>query len=149
MSDQEVKSYLRSALALIVDAEQARVSAILDDSKVRIAQGIEKMRPVITLIRALKEEVGDVEGLDISPAEQGHMATVYAQTSVTTDRLSISTNYGNTAFVIEESHSFSVDNSWQEDRNEYSSIEDLMARVLKVVGEHIGGQKAQKAHRNA
>lgn len=149
MSDQEIRSYLRSALAIVVDAEQARVSAILDDSNAKIAQGVEKMKPLITLISALKEEIGDVDGLEISPAEHGHMATVRAQTSCTTDSLSISTNYENTAFVIEEFHSFSssFDNSWHEDRNEYSSTGDVMERVLKIVGEHIGSQMAQRTHK--
>lgn len=102
MSEQEIRKHLRSALASVVEAERNRVSEILHDSKIKIAGGIEKMKPVIALIRALKEEVGNVEGLEISPAEHGHMATVRAQTSVTTESLSISTNYDNSAFVIEE-----------------------------------------------
>ena len=149
MSEQEIRNHLRSALAAVVDAEQNRVSGILNDSKIRIAQGVEKMKPLITLIRALKEEVGEVEGLEISPAEHGHMAVVRAQTSVTTESLSISTNYENSVFVIEEFSSFSVDGSWHEDRKEYSSAEDVMARVLEVVGKHIGGQQAQRANKDA
>ena len=148
MSEQEIRNYLRSALAAVVDVEQNRVSAILNDSKIKIAEGIEKMKPIITLIRALKEEVGKVEGLEISPAEHGHMASVRSETSVTTERLSISTNYGNSAFVIEEFSSFSVDGSYHEDRKEYSSAEDVMARILEVVGKHIGGQQAQRAHKD-
>lgn len=149
MSDQEVRSHLRSALAAVVDAEQNRVSAILIDSKIKIAEGIEKMRPIITLIQALKEEVGKVEGLEISPAVHGHMAIVRSETSVTTERLSISTNYDNSTFVIEESSSFLMDGSWHEDRNEYASAEDVIARVLETVGKHIGGQQAQRAHKSA
>jgi hypothetical protein len=149
MSEQEIRNHLRSALAAVVEAEQNRVSAILNDSKIKIAKGIEMMKPLITLIRALKEEVGEVEGLVISTAEHGHMATVRAQTSVTTESLSIKTNYGNSAFVIEEFSSFSIDNSCREDSKEYSSAEDAMARVLEVVGKHIGGQQAQRAHKNA
>lgn len=149
MSEQDIRKHLRSALAEVVEVEQSRVSAILSNSTIKIAEGVEKMRPLITLIRALKDEVGDVDGLDIDPAEHGHMATVRADTSVTTESLSISTNYDNTAFVIEEYSSFSIDNSWQEDRKEFHSTEDVMARVLEVVGKHIGAQQAQKAHRDA
>jgi hypothetical protein len=149
MSEQEIRKHLKNALASVVEAERNRVSEILDTSKLRIAAGVEKMKPIIALIRALKEEVGEVEGLAINPAEHGHMATVRAQTSVTTESLSISTNYENSAFVIEEFNSFSIDNSCHEDRKEYSSAEDVMARVLDVVGKHIGGQQAQQAHRDA
>ena len=136
-------------MAAVVEAEQNRVSVILNESKIKIAEGVEKMRPIITLVRALQEEVGEVEGLEISPAEHGHLATVHAQTSVTTETLSISTNYGKSAFVIEEFSSFSVDGSYHEDRKEYSSAEDVMARVLEVVGKHMGGQQAQRAHKDA
>ncbi len=149
MSGQEFMNHLRSALAAVVDAERNRVSEILNDSKTKIAAGVEKMKPIIILIRALKEEVGDVEGLEINPAEHGHMAVVRAQTSVTTESLSISTNYENSAFVIEEFSSFSIDGSWREDRKEYSLSEDVMARVFEVVGKHIGGQQVQQAHKDA
>jgi len=144
MSEQEIRNHLRSALAAVVEAEQKRVSAILNDSRIKIAKGIEMMKPLITLIRALKEEVGEVDGLVISTAEHGHMATVRAQTSVTTDSLSIKTNYDNSAFVIEEFSSFSIDSSCREVSREYSSAEDAMARVLEIVGKHIGGQQAQR-----
>lgn len=149
MSEQDVRKHLRSALAEVVAAEQSRVSAILSDSKIRIAESVEKMMPIITLIRALKEEVGEIKGLEISPAEHGHMAVIRAETSVTTESLSIKTNYENSAFVIERFSSFSIDDSWHEDRKEFHSSEDVMARVLEVVGKHIGAQQAQKAHKNA
>ena len=149
MSEQEIQNHLRSALAAVVEAEQNRVSVILNESKIKIAEGVEKMRPIITLVRALQEEVGEVEGLEISPAEHGQMATVHAQTSVTTETLSIPTNYGNSVFVIEEFSSFSVDGSYHEDRKKYSSAEDVVARVLEVVGKHMGGQQAQRAHKDA
>lgn len=149
MSEQEIRKHLRSALASVIEAEHNRVSEILNDSKIKVAVSIEKMRPIIALILALKEEVGEVEGLEISPAEHGHMATVRAQSSVTTESLSISTNYENSVFEIEEFSSCSFDNSWHEDRKEYSSAEDVMARVLDLVGKHIGGQQAQQAHKDA
>lgn len=148
MSEQEIRNYLKSALAAVVEAEKSRVSAILNGANIKISRRIEMMKPVITLIRALKEEVGEVEGLTISPAGPGHMATVCVQTSVTTESLSISTNSGNTAFVIEELSAFSVDNSRCEGRVEYRSAEEVMARVLEIVGKHIGGQQAQRMHKN-
>lgn len=149
MSEQEIRKHLRSALASVIETEHNRVSEILNDSKIRLTVSIEKMKPIISLIRALKEEAGKVEGLEISPAEHGHMAIVRAETSVTTESLSISTNYENSAFEIEEFSSFSIDNSWHKDRKKYSSVEDVMARVLDVVGKHIGGQQAQQANKDA
>lgn len=148
MSEEEIRNHLKSALAAVVDTERNRVSAILDDSNVKIAAGIVKMKPIIALIRTLKEEVGEVEGLEISPADHGHMAVIRAQTSVATESLSVSTNYGNSAFVIEEFSSSSVDNSWDEDRKEYPSAEDVMARVLEVVGKHMGAQQAHSVRKD-
>ena len=113
----------------------------------KIAEGVEKMKPLIALIHALKEEVGEVQGLEIRPSEHGHMAIVRATTSVTMESLSISTNYQNSAFLVEEWSSFSVDGSWHEDKKEFQSMEDVMAQVLQVVGKHIGGQQAQNAHK--
>lgn len=39
MSEQEIRNHLRSALAAVVEAEQNRVSTILNDSKIKIAKG--------------------------------------------------------------------------------------------------------------
>jgi len=149
MSDHEIRNHLRSALAAVVEAEQNRVSTILNNGKISQAQGIEMMKPVITLLQALKEEVGEVEGLRISTAPHGHMATVNAGTLVTDDSLSISANYNATAFVVEGSRSYRMDNSHNEYVKEYSSAEEVMARVLDVVGKHIGGQQAQRAYKKA
>ena len=149
MSEQELRNHLRRALATVVDAEKNRVSAILNESKIKIVDGIEKMKPITTLIRTLKEEVGEVDGLEISTTELGDMVIVRAQMSVTTESLSISTNHDNSVFVIEICNSDVVGNSYYDDRKEYTSTEDVMARVLDVVGKHIGAQQAQQAHKDA
>jgi hypothetical protein len=142
MSDERIRSYLRQVLSEVTKREKERVSAILDNADKSIAEGIEKMKPLIQLLKALKDEVGEVEGLKISLADAGHMATVRADTSVTTDSYSISTCYDNSAFTIEAFHSFSVDGSYHEEKKEYASAEEVITKVIELVGNHIGAQQA-------
>ena len=149
MSDDKIRSHLRKALDEVIKAEKERVSAILNEADANIADGIEKMKPLIQLLNALKNEVGEVEGLEISLAEKGHMAAVHAKTSVTYDSFSISTNYENTKYAIEEFSSFSVDDSYREEKYEYDTVEDVMAKVIDLVGKHIGSEQAQSDRDNA
>lgn len=146
MSNPEMKAYLRSALNIAIQDEESRVARILDESSNKIAAGIEKLRPLIALIRALKEEVGEVPGLSIEPADQGHMALIYARTSVTSDSLNIGTNYAGTMFKVEHRSTFTVDGSDRETTQEYPTVEAAMAVVIDLVGKHIGAQSAQDAH---
>ena len=149
MSNDNIRSYLRKALDEVAEEEKNRVSEILSNADISITEGIEKMKPLIQLIIALKDEVGKVKGLEISPAEKGHMATVRATTSVTTDSYSISTNLDNSKFTIEEFSTFSIDGSISEDKNEYETVEDVMAKIIDLVGKHIGSEQAQSERKNA
>jgi hypothetical protein len=149
MADEKIRSYLRRALDEVSIAEKNRVSEILNDADVSISKGIEKMMPLIQLLNALKDEVGTIEGLEISPAAKGHMATVRTKTSVTNDSYSISTNYDNSKYTIDEFSSFSIDGSYREEKNEYETVEDVMAKVIDLVGKHIGAAEAQSEIKNA
>ena len=148
MSDQEIRENIRSALAAIVNNERDRVSTVLNSSKSRMDKGIEKLKPVLALLQVLKDEVGEIDGLEINIADHGHMATVRAETSVSFEMTTISTNYENTAFSIEEYSSFSFDNSTYNNKKEFYSAEDVVAQVMAVVGKHIGSQQAQQMHRD-
>jgi hypothetical protein len=77
------------------------------------------------------------------------MATVRTKTSVTNDSYSISTNYDNSKYTIDEFSSFSIDGSYREEKNEYETVEDVMAKVIDLVGKHIGAAEAQSEIKNA
>lgn len=149
MTNENIRKYLRQALNEVISTEEKRVTEILNDSDTKIAEGIEKMKPLMELLLALKQEVGEVPGLDISLAKHGHMATVVANTSVTYDSYSISTNYDNSKFKIEIFSTFSVDDSIHEETIVFDTADEAMEKIINLVGEHIGGERAQSERTNA
>ncbi len=148
MTDEAIKSHIQQALAAVVDKQKQDVSSHLDDFESKIAEGIQKMAPLMQLLNALKEEAGEVNGLDIDLAEAGHMATVSTRGAVTYDSYSVSTNYDNSKFTIEEFSTFDIDNSVREETHEYDTAEDVMTKVIKLVGEHIGSEQAHADRKN-
>ncbi len=149
MANENIRKHLRQALNEVIGAEEKRVTEILNDSDTKIAEGIEKMKPLMQLLLALKQEVGDVPGLDISLAEHGHMATVRADTSVTHDSYSVSTNYDNSKFKIEVFSTFSIDGSIHEEAIEFDTADEAMEKIIGLVGKHIGGERAQSERTNS
>ena len=79
MSDESIKEHLRAALSDVVAKEKDRIESILDDSDERSKQQFKKMAPLLEAISLLSEEVGTVDGLRVSVADHGHMATVEAK----------------------------------------------------------------------
>ena len=77
MTNENIRKYLRKALNEVISAEEKRVTEILNGSDTKIAEGIEKMKPLMELLLALKQEVGEVPGLDISLAEHGYSRCKY------------------------------------------------------------------------
>ncbi|MCZ6882841.1 MAG: hypothetical protein O7F15_07550 [Gammaproteobacteria bacterium] len=143
MSYDKIRNNLRQALDEGKNLDIESASEIPGDADVRIAEGIEKMKPLIQLLKALNYEVAGVHGLKIKLVELGHIALVEAQTLVTSHSYSISTNHENSKYTVEEFSSFSGDGTFQEDNYEYESVEDVMAKVMSLVGEHIGAMEAQ------
>jgi len=141
MSYDKIRNNLRQALDGGVNLDIESALEIPGD-----AEGIEKMKPLIQLLKALKNEIAGVHGLKIRLLELGHIALVEAQTLVTSHSYSISTNHENSKYTVEEFSSFSGDGTFQEDNYEYESVEDVMAKVMSLVGEHIGAIEAQAAN---
>jgi len=141
MSYDKIRNNLRQALDGGVNLDIESALEIPGD-----AEGIEKMKPLIQLLKALKNEIAGVHGLKIRLVELGHIALVEAQTLVTSHSYSISTNHENSKYTVEEFSSFSGDGTFQEDNYEYESVEDVMAKVMSLVGGHIGAIEAQAAN---
>ena len=83
MITDNVRQHLREALASVSQEEFEGLRSIKVEMKRRISAGVERLRPLVAIIAALKEEVGQVDGLDISVSEHGHMALVSSDEPIT------------------------------------------------------------------
>lgn len=146
---KNIRDHLRKALDEVVQAEKSRVKEVLDNADASTNECVHKMKPLMELLSELKLEVGEVPGLDIDIAGLGHMASVDADTSVTHDSFCISTNSDNSKFQIEVLSTSSVDDSIYEDEVLFDTIEEVMDKVIELVGKHIGGAEAQSERKNA
>jgi hypothetical protein len=133
----------------LMEAMNVETEKNLDNTSttdIRIAEGVEKMKPLMKLLIALKNQVGEVNGLEIRPVETGHEAghivIVQARSAVSTDSYSISTNNDNSLFMVEGFCSFSGDGSFRADNYEYDTVNEVMTKVMNLVAEHIGEVEA-------
>jgi hypothetical protein len=144
MSDANIKKHLRAALDEAINSEKARVHEILDDADQRSAVQREMLAPLLTLIEALRDEVGEVDGLEISTAPHGHIAHVRVTSSTFVCRLSISTTFDNSKFEIEEYSYYTFADGDTERKHRYDTADEAMQYVIKVVGNHIGSAEAHE-----
>ncbi|MCH7821786.1 MAG: hypothetical protein IIA07_07190 [Proteobacteria bacterium] len=148
MSDENIKKHLRAALAEAIDVEKAKVQEMLDDTEKRVADGVTMMAPLIKLIEALRDEIGEVEGLMIRPSIHGHIASVTVRDSASSHRLSISTDLNNEKYAIEETISFSFAPERSETTHKYDTADQAMQHIVKVVGKHIGSAEAHQERKD-
>ena len=101
------------------------------------------MSPVIESLRALKEEIGSVNGIDIGLAQHGHMATVQINSSAQRLAYSISMDAHNNSFEIEERRSYSFgDFEVIEKLHTYESPDLVLSLIVSEVGKHIAQDQA-------
>jgi len=147
MSTDGVRKHLRAALDEIIDREKKHLHNFYDKSDANSAKRIEKMRPLIESLRALKNEIGKVDGVNIDPSEHGHMATVHVNSSVTQQSYSISTNIDNTCFKVEE-YRYDTFGDFEtiEKTHSLESPDLALNLVVDAIGKHIA-QKQVLAER--
>ena len=141
MSEEMIRKHLRSALNEVLSTEKSRFHKFYDESDADIAARIKMMAPVHEALKALKVEAGDVNGLNISPAPHGHMATVKMKSSGSTQRLSISTSIGNSHFTIEEYLDYVFSAESFEKSYKLASAEDVLKLIVEAVGKHIAADQ--------
>lgn len=140
MSDDTIRRHLRAALEEVVSAEKARLHKLYDELDADIASRARTMEPVIAALNALKAEVGEIEGLEISPSPPGRMATIDLNASDSHTSFSISPDIGNSRFLVEIQHvAFSSEDF--DEHHEYSSAEDVLKLVVDAVGKHIASSQ--------
>jgi hypothetical protein len=97
------------------------------------------MRPLIKSLCALNEEIGNIEDIDISPAEAGHMATVRIGNN---ERYSISTSYDNTTFKVEEHHTYIFPEYDTTEKEHQLKTPDLvLSLIVGAVGKYIASKQ--------
>lgn len=143
MSNELMRKHLRAALDVAVGAEAQRVMALFESTDAVQQKRAEMLRPMLEALKALNEEAGRQEGLEISVPPTGHMASVSMKSSASFQRLSISTTPDNSMFQIEEysSYSFSSDGPFER-KHRFSDAESALAMIVDAIGKHIGSNRA-------
>lgn len=142
MANNGVRGHLRAALDEIVAHEKKRLHELYDKNDADIAERINKMHPLIAALKTLKTEIGNVEGIEINPAPHGDVASVEVNSS-TLRSYSISTNIGNTCFVVEErSCDIFQDFDSVEKRHEFQTSDLVLELVVDAIGKHVAQQQA-------
>lgn len=138
MSEEMIQKHLRAALDEVLSAEKSRLHKFYDQGDARLAAQIEMMSPLIEALKALSAEVGEVTGLNISSAAHGHMATVELQSSGSRTSLSISTNFTNSGFTVEETAYYEFPHAdCVERKYEFASADEALKLIVEAVGKHI------------
>lgn len=141
MTQKNVAMHLRAALDEVVANEKERLHKLHNQMDADANGRIEMMRPIIEVLSSIKDEIGIIEGLDISPAAQGHMVSVKLQSRVSRHSFSASTNMGNSAFEVEERCSYTFTSDSDEKSHRFSKAEDVLALLINAVGKHVASHQ--------
>jgi hypothetical protein len=142
MEDKNIRKHLIDALNEIIDSEKIKLHRFYDDNDADGAQQVTKMVPIIRALNILKDEIGEVEGLEISTAAYGHMAIIDIQDHVSSDYFKISTNIGNTKYEIERLSTFNIgDYEPVEEEIEFDDATDALKLVMEAIGKHIASKQ--------
>lgn len=135
MSDDKIQNHLRQALDEAIKAAEETKKAGKDT---RLAADIEKMKPLVKLLNSLKAELGEVEGLRISPYTNGDGVAI--TTEIYPDWFyGYVRHYGNSGYKYYEEGMNPDDGFYF-----YSeSAHDIMAKVIDRVGRHICALRAR------
>ena len=137
MSDDKIRNHLRQALDEAVQAAQAEATKKVEEDP-GLAADIAKMKPLVKLLDALQDELGEVEGLRIIPYTNGDGVAI--TTEIYPDWLyGYIKHYGNSGYRYYE-EGLNPDDGYYF----YSaSAHEIMAKVIDRVGRHICALRAR------
>jgi hypothetical protein len=98
---------------------------------------LKKLRPALSTLRVLSDEVEGASGVAISVAEIGHMATVKIGSGGLSHTLSLSISSSNDSFRIEETKSDSLLDEYATHVHEFQVAEQALELIINAVGKHI------------
>jgi hypothetical protein len=142
MDDETIRLNIRSALQGLIDKEKGNLHSIYDKSDSDHRARVEKLRPVFNALSVLKEEIGDIATISIAPA--GHTATVEIKSGASSNRMSISTNYGSDAnghFTVEHNEYFSWTSDYSEKTHHLDSGDEVLQFVMAEVSKAIASRQ--------
>ena len=141
MSNDEVRKHLCAALDEIVNVEKKRLNNFYDQNDDNHKKRVVMMRPLIVSLNELKDKIGNVEGLDIDPAEIGHMATVRIS-GVMNLSYSISTDISNSCFEVDEFRYYTFgDDPAIEKKHRFNNPDEVLHLVVNEIGKHIASNQ--------
>lgn len=140
MSTDDVRAHIRAALAAIVGPEEAKLKRTFAARDDLIQQQVEKMQPVLSLLRALASEVGPTPSVRVDIPSIEHMATVKAGSTT----ISISRTFLNALYQVDTHDQGPMTPDGYvptETSASYGTAEEVMAVVLPIVGKEVALQK--------
>ena len=137
MSDHKIRNHLRQALDEAIKATAAEETKAIEEN-IRLAANIEKMKPLVKLLDALQDELGEVRGLAIIPYANGDGVAI--TTEIYPDWLyGYIKHLGNSGYKYYE-EGLSLDGGFYF----YSeSAHEIMAKVIDRVSRHIRDLRAR------
>ena len=140
MSDNNIKKHLRAALDHVVAKEVNKLEAELADQDDRQKKEAEIMAPVIAAIKALRDEVGEVDDLSIMAISQ-QKAFIQINYDIVDSWLEISSDLDNRKFLLYSGGDIDIDDAFSVDEFlKVDTAEEVMEVVVRIVGKHIAAE---------
>ena len=119
----------------------------ISNAELRNAERTEKMKPLLIMLKSLKDEIGEVEGINFYLS--GNSATV--SISDYPERIEYYISHGHpgfSKFILKTIRTFSAvgemdEGSRNEEKNLFDSAEEALAVVVKQLGKFIGVVRAR------
>ncbi len=142
MADEDIQNNIRSALQSIIAGEKQRLDTMFNKSDDDNIKRVEKLKPVIAALEAIKAEITDYPEIEFK--SYGYMANVVLNDKGGNHRLSISTTYGSDAnehFTVEENQYFSF-GDFIEKFHQCRGEDEVIRLVMDAIGKHIALKKS-------
>ena len=137
MPNDKIRNHLRQALDEAIKAAAAETTEKLAEDS-RLADDVEKMKPLLKLLNSLKAELGEVEGLRIIPYTNGDGVAITTEIYPNWFYGYVK-HYGNSGYKYYE-EGLSPDGGFYY----YSeSAQEIMAKVIDRVSRHIRALRAR------
>jgi hypothetical protein len=143
MNDDPVRAHLRAALEVIARREEARLRAVFDDVDRSTAEQTAAMRPVITFLTTLQEEVGARDDVRFVLPGRTPVATVEAGTVTASHRIRLTFDVDLKSYRLERTDTWCFADGGSRDTVIHApSPKAAVKHVVELIGEHLGAERA-------
>jgi hypothetical protein len=142
----DLRKHLRAALESVVAQETDRLTLIYDGADASHVRRVQMLAPARAALQVLKEETEGVEGVRISIAEKGHMATVNLTSGISNHWLSLSTTSDNSEFELQETEIVTTEATrTREQRRCFPTAEEALHVIVEAVGKRVASHMVLQA----